>query len=65
MAVHYRSDANLNGSNFCRSDGKEAIMAKENWELSFDVDMNDLFAPVTMEKCNNALTDLRRFVAKR
>ena len=43
---------------FVGPDGKEAIMAKENWELSFDVDMNDLFAPVTMEKMQQRIDRL-------
>ena len=30
--------------------GSEEIVTKENWELVFDVDMQRIFAPVTMEK---------------
>ena len=34
---------------FVQVDGQEEIQAKVNWELEFDVDMNVVFAPVTMQ----------------
>ena len=43
---------------FVGPDGKEAIQAKENWELAFDVDMNELFAPVTMERMQQRIDRL-------
>lgn len=35
---------------FVGPDGKEEITTKVNWELEFDVNMNDLFAPLTPER---------------
>ncbi len=34
---------------FINDDGKNYITAKENWELTFDIDMNKIFTPVNFE----------------
>lgn len=38
-------------------DGVETITTKENWEFDIDVDMDKLFAPVTMESVVKMLND--------
>lgn len=38
-------------------DGVETITTKENWEFDIDVDMDKLFAPVTMESVVKVLND--------
>ncbi len=38
-------------------DGVETITTKENWEFDIDVDMDKLFAPVTMESIVKMLND--------
>ena len=38
-------------------DGVETITTKENWEFDIDVDMDVLFAPVTMESVIKMLND--------
>lgn len=38
-------------------DGIETITTKENWEFDIDVDMDKLFAPVTMESIVKMLND--------
>jgi len=40
---------------FVGPDGKEEINAKENWELEFDVNMDELFAPMTMERMDQRI----------
>ena len=35
---------------FVDKSGSEEIVTKENWDLEYDVDMNELFGPVTMER---------------
>lgn len=35
---------------FVAPDGQETIIAKVNWEVEYDINMNELFAPVTMER---------------
>ena len=39
------------------NDGVETITTKENWEFDIDVDMDKLFAPVTMESIVKMLND--------
>jgi hypothetical protein len=38
-------------------DGKEIITTKENWEFDLEVDMDKLFAPITMESVIKMLND--------
>jgi hypothetical protein len=38
-------------------EGVEAITTKENWEFDIDVDMDKLFAPITMESVVKMLND--------
>ena len=38
-------------------DGLEVITTKENWEFDLDVDMDKLFAPITMESIIKMLDD--------
>lgn len=40
---------------FVDENNSEEIVTKENWELVFDVDMNQIFAPVTMERMQNKI----------
>lgn len=40
---------------FMTESGDEEIATKVNWELDFDIDMNDMFAPQTMERIINQL----------
>ena len=35
---------------FVDKSGTEEIVTKENWDLEYDVDMNELFGPITMER---------------
>ena len=42
---------------FKNEDGVELITTKENWEYDMDVDMDKLFAPVTMESLIKLLND--------
>lgn len=42
---------------FKNEDGVELITTKENWEYDLDVDMDKLFAPVTMESLIKLLND--------
>lgn len=34
---------------FAEANGNQTITAKLNWEMEFDIDMNTLFAPITMD----------------
>ena len=42
---------------FKNEDGKEVITTKENWEFDLEVDMDVLFAPITMESLVKMLDD--------
>ena len=42
---------------FKNEDGVELITTKENWEYDLEVDMDNLFAPVTMESLIKLLND--------
>ena len=42
---------------FKNEDGVELITTKENWEYDLDVDMDKLFAPITMESLIELLND--------
>lgn len=34
---------------YVNADGESTFATKENWEVELDIDMNELFAPITME----------------
>jgi len=40
---------------YANADGESTFVTKTNWEIEFDMDMNRLFAPVTMESLSRML----------
>ena len=42
---------------FANADGEETFVTKTNWEIEFDMDMNRIFAPVTMESLSRMLDE--------
>lgn len=55
---------------YANDDGEETFATKTNWEIDFTIDMNKLFAPVTMESLSRMLDErevqrLRREAEKR
>ena len=39
----------LSAEMYVNADGESTFATKENWEVELDIDMNELFAPITME----------------
>ncbi len=42
---------------YANADGEETFVTKTNWEIEFDMDMNRIFAPVTMESLSRMLDE--------
>ncbi len=42
---------------FVNEDGEELFATKANWDIEFSIDMNKLFAPVTMQSLSRMLDD--------
>ncbi len=40
---------------YSQESGEEEIASKANWEMEFDIDMNEVFAPITMERVTEQL----------
>ena len=55
---------------YANDEGEDTFATKANWEVEFSIDMNTLFAPVTMESLSRTLEEreaqrLRREAEKR
>lgn len=42
---------------FANAEGEETFVTKTNWEIEFEMDMNRIFAPVTMESLSRMLDE--------
>ncbi len=42
---------------FIQESGEEEIVTKVNWEMGFNIDMNKLFAPITMQRITDQLRE--------
>lgn len=44
---------------YANDEGEDTFATKANWEVEFSIDMNTLFAPVTMESLSRTLEEVR------